>query len=123
MSDSLTWLGWLRQEALRWSFIAKTFVAGMLALYLSFRLNLEAPSTALVTVFIVAQPQSGLIIAKGFYRLLGTTVGSVVTMVIVAFFAQNQLLFLLSISLWIGLCVACAAWFREFQAYAFVLAG
>ncbi len=123
MSEPLAWSAWLRQEALRWNFIAKTFVAGMLALYLSFRWQLEAPGTALVTVFIVAQPQSGLIIAKGFYRLLGTTLGSLVTLLMLALFAQNQALFLISLSLWVGLCVACAAWFRDFQAYAFVLAG
>ncbi len=114
---------WLQQEALRWSFILKTFLAALLALFVSFRLQLALPSTALVTVFIVAQPQSGLVIAKGFYRILGTTVGSLVTVVLIALFAQNQLLFLSSLCLWVGFCVAGAAWFRDFQAYAFMLAG
>ena len=123
MNNAWSWSNWIRQESLRWSFIAKTCAAAMLALFISFRLDLEAPGTALVTVFIVAQPQSGMVIAKGFYRLVGTAIGSIVTLLILAAFAQNPTLFLLAISLWIGICVACAAWFRDFQAYAFVLAG
>ncbi len=107
----------------RWLFIGKTFLAAILALFISFRLQLAAPSTALVTVFIIAQPQSGLIIAKGFYRILGTSVGSLMSVLLIALCAQNPTLFLCALSLWVGLCVAGAAWFRDFQAYAFMLAG
>ncbi len=104
-------------------FIGKTFLAALLALFISFRLQLAAPSTAMVTVFIIAQPQSGLIIAKGFYRILGTSVGSLMSVLLIALCAQSPALFLFCLSLWVGLCVAGAAWFRDFQAYAFMLAG
>ena len=53
-------------------FSLKTFVAALLALYLAFWLGLDQPKWALMTVFIVSQPDSGLVLAKGFFRLLGT---------------------------------------------------
>ena len=56
-------------------FSARTFASALLALFISFWLGLDEPYWALLTVFVVAQPDSGLVLAKGFYRLLGTTAG------------------------------------------------
>ena len=39
-------------------FALKTFVAGLLALYLAFWLGLDEPRWALLTVYIVSQPES-----------------------------------------------------------------
>jgi hypothetical protein len=57
-------------------FSGKTFAAALLALFISFWLGLDEPYWGLLTVFVVAQPDSGLVLAKGFYRLLGTAVDS-----------------------------------------------
>lgn len=114
---------WLRTDGRLWLFVFKTCLSGLLALWIAFRLGFDQPSTAMTTVFIVAQPQSGLVLAKSFYRVIGTLVGLVVTIALVAFFAQYRELFLIAISLWIGVCVFGAYWFRDFQAYAFLLAG
>jgi uncharacterized membrane protein YccC len=56
-------------------FAFKAFAAGILALFLAFWLGLDEPKWTLLTVFIVAQPESGLVLAKGFYRILGTIGG------------------------------------------------
>ena len=117
------WQDWWQQHGTIWIFAIKTLLAGFLALWLSFRFDFDIPSTALMTVFIVAQPQSGLVLAKSVYRLLGTLAGLLATSLLVACFAQERELFIIAMSLWIGLCVAGAARFRNFQAYAFVLAG
>lgn len=121
LADALR--NWARQDGLAWIFVFKTIAASFLALWVAFRLGFDQPKTAMTTVFIVAQPQSGLMLAKSFYRIVGTLAGLAVTLVLLALFAQYQELFLLAMTIWIGLCVMGAAWFRDFQAYAFVLAG
>jgi predicted ATPase len=45
-------------------------------------------------VFIVAQPQSGLVLAKSFYRVIGTLIGAVVALAFIALVAQERVLFL-----------------------------
>ena len=90
-------------------FSVKTFAAAMLALYISFWLGLDEPYWALLTVFIVAQPDSGLVLAKGFYRLLGTAAGILVTTALVFALSQYGELFIASIA--------------AFASYGFQLAG
>ena len=114
---------WARSDGVAWVYIGKVLLAALLTLWLAMRLELPQPSTAVITVFIVMQPQSGLVFAKGFYRILGTLVGLTVMIVLVALFAQERALFLISASLWIGLCTAGAARYRDFRSYACMLAG
>lgn len=104
-------------------FIAKTLAAGFLALWLSMRFGLDRPATAMVTVFIVSQPQSGFVLAKSAYRAAGTLIGSAATLLLVALFSQQRELFIGAIALWVGACAMGAARFRDFKAYAFVLSG
>lgn len=117
------WRLWAQGEAQTWVYIFKTAFAALLALYLSMRLELPAPSTAMVTVFVVTQPQSGAVFAKSFYRLLGTLIGLVATIVFIGAFAQSRDAFLLAVAAWISVCTAGAARNRNFRSYGFVLAG
>jgi uncharacterized membrane protein YccC len=114
---------WASSEGLAWIFVAKTTFAAMLALWIAFRLGFDSPRSSMLTVFIVAQPQTGMVLAKSFYRVVGTAVGCLATFVLVGLFAQQRELFLAAIALWVGLCTAGAALYRNFRAYAFVLAG
>jgi uncharacterized membrane protein YccC len=116
-------LGWARGGGLTWLHIFKTVLAALLVMGLSMRLDLPSPRTAMVTVFIVMQPQTGMVLAKSFYRFAGTIIGAVVTITITAVFGQVPQLFLLSIALWIGFCTFGAALNRNFRAYGFVLSG
>jgi uncharacterized membrane protein YccC len=43
------------------TFALKTYVASMLGLYIAFWLGLDDPRWSFLTVFIVAQPDSGLV--------------------------------------------------------------
>jgi uncharacterized membrane protein YccC len=104
-------------------FSAKTFASALLALLISFWLGLDEPYWALLTVFVVAQPDSGLVLAKGFYRLLGTAAGILVTVALVFGLAQYGELFIASLAFWIGLCGFAARGTRNFAAYGFQLAG
>jgi uncharacterized membrane protein YccC len=104
-------------------FAAKTTASGLLALLVGFTFNLDQPKWALLTVFIVAQPQSGLVLAKSFYRIIGTVVGAAVALLLVSLFAQERVLFLGTLALWIGLCTFASKQARNFAAYGFVLSG
>ena len=75
-------------------FAAKKMASGLIALLIAFTLNLDQPQWSLLTIFIVAQPQAGLVLAKSFYRIIGTLVGAAVALFFVALFAQERVLFL-----------------------------
>eukprot|EP01030_Chromulinospumella_sphaerica_P009762 gene9762-9575_t len=124
---SLEWrrgfFDWARSDGVTWVYIFKVLVAAFLTLWLAMRLELPQPRTAMITVFIVMQPQSGQVFAKSFYRFLGTLAGSTVMVALIALFAQNTELFLGSLAIWVGICSAGAARCRNFRAYGFVLAG
>ncbi len=114
---------WARTDGVTWVYIFKVLSAAFLTLWLAMRLELPQPRTAMITVFIVMQPQSGHVFAKSFWRLLGTLAGSSMMVALIALFPQNTELFLPSLALWVGLCSAGAMRYRTFRAYGFVLAG
>ncbi|QKV66312.1 FUSC family protein [Pseudomonas sp. 43A] len=114
---------WARSDGVTWVYIFKVLLAAFLTLWLAMRLELPQPRTAMITVFIVMQPQSGQVFAKSFYRFLGTLAGSAMMVTLIALFAQNTELFLGSLAIWVGICSAGAARCRNFRAYGFVLAG
>ena len=129
----IAWLGnlpwrrgffeWARSDGVTWVYIFKVLLAAFTTLWLAMRFELPQPRTAMITVFIVMQLQSGHVFAKSFYRLAGTVAGSAVTVLLIALFAQNTELFLPSLALWVGICSTGAMRCRNFRAYGFVLAG
>jgi uncharacterized membrane protein YccC len=114
---------WARTEGLSWLFIFKAVLAALFTLWIAMRLDLPQPRTAMTTVFVVMQPQSGMVLAKSFYRFCGTLVGLVVMLVLISLFSQQPVLFLSATALWVGICTAGAARNRNFRSYGFVLAG
>lgn len=114
---------WARTDGLVWIYVFKAIAAALLALGIAMKLDLPQPRTAMTTVFIVMQPQSGQVFAKSFYRLCGTLVGLVVMLALIGLFAQQPELFIASTALWVGICTAGAARNRNFRSYGFVLAG
>jgi uncharacterized membrane protein YccC len=105
------------------TFAIKTFVAGLLALYVAFWLGLDEPRWALLTVYVVSQPESGLVLAKSFYRALGTAAGLLFSTLLVFTLTQYGELFVPSLALWIGICNFAARAARNFMSYGFLLAG
>lgn len=104
-------------------FAIKTLIGGGLALWLALRWGLEQPAWALMTAFIVAQPLSGMVVQKGLARLLGTLIGTIMSVVFMGLFAQTPWLFLLALALWLGVCTASSTLLRSAWSYSFVLAG
>ncbi|WP_243040265.1 FUSC family protein [Dyella sedimenti] len=119
-----SWLGeFLVTERQAWIFVLKCMLAFYIAAWLSMLFQLEQPSTTMITVSIVMHPHSGMVLAKSFYRAIGTCAGSLCGVLLMAAFPQQRELFLLSLSLWVGLCAGGAVLYRNFMSYGFVLAG
>jgi uncharacterized membrane protein YccC len=104
-------------------FAAKTTASALIALLVAFTFNFDQPQWALLIVFIVAQPQSGVVVAKSFYRIIGILIGAGVALLFVALFAQERVPFLGALALWIGLCCFGFQYARNFTAYSFILSG
>ena len=115
---------WLdHQTAVAMTFAVKTFAASLLALYIAFWAGLDDPRWSFLTVFVVSQPDSGLVLAKSFYRILGTIAGVLVTIALVFGLAQYGELFVAAIAVWICFCNFAARAVRNFASYGFQLAG
>src|SRR5712675_790946 len=115
---------WLdHQTAIGLTFAVKTFVASLLALYIAFWAGLDDPRWSFLTVFVVSQPDSGLVLAKSFYRILGTIAGLLVAIALVFGLAQYGELFVAAVAVWICFCNFAARAVRNFASYGFQLAG
>src|SRR6267154_1174366 len=115
---------WLdHQTAVGLTFAVKTFAAPLLALYVAFWTGLDDPRWAFLTVFVVSQPDSGLVLAKSFYRILGTAAGLLFSITLVFGLAQYGELFVAAIAVWICFCNFAARTVRNFASYGFQLAG
>src|SRR3569623_2103210 len=105
-------------------FSLKRFAAALLALYISLRLNFSQPIWSVTTVYIVSQPLAGMVLSKSVYRVLGTVIGAVASLVFVALFNNSPELFCLALALWIGLGTTITIYLRDApQAYAGMLSG
>src|SRR5690606_30646719 len=114
---------WSGTEGQRWIFVLKTLFAAFLALWIAFRLGVDSPRSARMTVFIVALPSSGLVLEKGFYRLVGTLVGCGAALAIVGLFPQQPMLLFIALAIWVALCTGGSTLLRNARSYGFVLAG
>jgi hypothetical protein len=106
-----------------WTFAIRVWLAMVLALFVSFWLQLEAPASAAVTVGILAEPTRGQALDKAAFRLLGTVVGVTASIAITGLFSQARDLILIAFAVWIGICVLAANLLDGYRAYAAVLSG
>ena len=94
-----------------------------LALLTAFYLQLETPSWAGTSAAIVCQPIVGSSLFKGVFRMIGTVVGAVAAVMLMAMFPQDRVGFLFGMLVWVSLCSFVSTLLRNFAAYAAVLAG
>lgn len=106
-----------------WIFALRTVSAGLIALLAAYALKLDHPQWAMMTVFIVAQPVAGMVLAKGFYRLLGTLAGGLAAIGITSLFGANPWLLVVVLAMWIGICTLVSSLLRNPEAYGAALAG
>lgn len=113
---------WVPKPA-AWAFATRIWIAMMLALGVAFWLQLESASSAAVCVAILAQPKRGQALSKAVYRLVGTLIGAAMSIVLIALFGQDRVLLLVSVSVWLGVCVFVAQYLQDTRAYGSMLAG
>jgi hypothetical protein len=106
-----------------WGHVTRAVLGVWIALYLAYFLQLDGPYWAASTVRLVAHPVRGALISKSQWRLLGTAVGAVAMVTLMAAFPQEPVLFLAGVSLWLGISTFIASLLRYFRAYGAVLAG
>lgn len=117
----LTWLFLPTAESI--SFAVRCCVSVALVLYLAFWLQLDSAYWAFINVAILIQPLPGFLVVRAFSRLLGTLVAGVMSILLIALFAQSYVLFAAALVGWVSLMVFCASLFRNNLSYGFVLAG
>lgn len=112
-----------RPNKLDWIFATKTFIAGMLALYIAFELNLSYPIWAVGTVFVIANPYSGMLASKSIYRILGTLFGAIFAIAVMPHLVNTPWLFTFVLATWVGLCLYLSLIDRSPRSYVVMLAG
>lgn len=104
-----------------WAFAVRIWLACLLALYAGFWLQLESPSSAAITVAILALPTRGQGLEKAGARLLATVIGVAASIAIAGIFSQTDGLLLAVLGIWVGLCVFAAGMLDGNRAYAAAL--
>ncbi|NUG50350.1 FUSC family protein [Acinetobacter lactucae] len=104
-------------------FALKTFIAGMLALFVSFELDLINPMWSIGTVLIIANPYSGMVSSKCVYRVVGTIGGAVIALALTPHLINTPWIFTVVLSLWVGFALYVSLLDRTPRSYAFMLAG
>ncbi len=104
----------LRISTDHWLLALRTVLAVWLALFLALRLDLYQPAWAILAVMIVTlqpvmftggTPPIGIIIGRGVARFFGTLFGAVAGLVLIAFFGQQPMLYLLFSGAWLAFCM------------------
>jgi len=101
----------------------RMWAAVSLALYVAFWLQLDNGYWAGTSAAIVCQPQLGASLRKGWFRMIGTTIGAVVSVVLAACFPQDRLWFLGGLAVWGAACAFAATVLRNFASYSAALSG
>jgi uncharacterized membrane protein YccC len=104
-------------------FALRTIAAGLLTLYLAFLFDLDQPKWSIMAVVIISQPLGGMVLARSFGQVIGTTMGAVVAVATMAVFPQAPLPFITTLALWLALCTAGGTLLRYTSSQAFVLSG
>ncbi|MFC0239155.1 FUSC family protein [Rhodopseudomonas telluris] len=127
--DLLIWRGWeaallrLRAWAPRILFGLRLSASVCLALFVTYYLELQNSFWAATTAAIVCQPNLGASIQKGRFRAIGSALGAVAMVALLASFPQQREPAMLLLALFCGVCAAAATLLRNFAAYAAALAG
>lgn len=106
-----------------WMCAVRIWLAVVASLYAAFWLQLDAASSAAVTVAILALPTRGQALEKASFRVLGTIIGVATSIAIVGMFSQTRDLLLVAFAAWVGMCVYAAGLLDGSRAYAAVLSG
>ena len=106
-----------------WAFSIKTLGAAMLALFLALWIDLPKPYWAVGTVYITSQVLAGATRSKAVYRVCGTVIGAVVTVILVPNLVNAPELLTVAIALWVAVCLYFSLLDRTPRSYLMMLGG
>src|SRR4029453_9864324 len=104
-------------------FALKTFAAAMLAYSIAIWLETPRPYWAMASVFITSNPLNGATSSKAVFRILGTLIGGVGTIVLIPNLVNAPELLSLCVALWYGILLYLALIDGTPRSYVFLLAG
>ncbi|MGY8820247.1 MAG: FUSC family protein [Pseudomonadales bacterium] len=105
-----------------WLFSAKALIAALLSLYIALAIPLNNPYWAMASVYVVSHPLSGATRSKAIYRVQGTLLGAAASVAILPLFAQQPVMLILVIALWITTLLYLSLLDRSPRSYIFLLA-
>lgn len=115
---------------IKWHFHSASFryalalwLATVLALFVSFVVQLEPAQWSAITVWVVFIQNPRMNYSKIIWWSFGTITGAVMAVILTACFGQTPELFLFFLSLWLAGCAAWAPLVSSYRAYGAVLAG
>ncbi|WP_052365529.1 FUSC family protein [Halotalea alkalilenta] len=98
------------------TFALKGIIAMALALYVSMLMDFDRPYWAMISaVFLQIRPESGQVIEKGMFQLLGTILGGGIGLLVLALFVQASALALATLSMLVFVCATFSAMTHNFN--------
>lgn len=82
----------------------KTALAITIAYAIALQMDWEQPRWAAITIALVSMATIGLSLNNAIERIFATNTAGLMTLVLVALFGQDRWLFMLVVSLWMGIC-------------------
>jgi len=113
----------MKIQAASFIFSLRTFAAAMLALYVSYVIDLSQPVWAFMTVYVISAPFLGMVRSKAVYRIFGTLAGAVFCVATIPNLVDAPVILVLTIVCWIGGCLYLSIIDGTPRSYAFMLAG
>jgi hypothetical protein len=114
---------WLRSSLPPLLFGLRTAAAVVIALAIAFALELDEAYWAGTTAALVCQPVLGSALRKATFRMIGTLVGAVVTLLLFACFPQDRVGFTLGLAGWCAFCGFVSTSLTFFASYGAALVG
>ncbi|WP_237479564.1 FUSC family protein [Lichenibacterium dinghuense] len=106
-----------------WAYALHAALCALVALWLAMWFKLDAPYWAGSTVLITAQASRAQGLLKGLNRVVGTAVGTVMGVTLIALFPQGWWSYLLAHTAWLALCTFASCLLKDQQSYAAALSG
>lgn len=120
LSSCLTRLGFVMPQL---TFSLRTALASGLAMVLAWLVGLEHPQWSAMTVWAVSQPVRGMLLEKSLFRALGTLLGTLFGVLLVLLLGDNLPVMVISLALWIALCVGVGNLLSGLVSYGTLLSG
>ncbi|EHD14983.1 hypothetical protein CIN_09150 [Commensalibacter intestini A911] len=103
-------------------FALQTSAAAFVGLYIAFWMQLDSPYWAAITVWVVSLATPEENDSKAHWLIVGTLIGAITGILIVAAFPQQPALFIILVGMWVSGCCFMSRFMSNFRVHAFRMA-